>query len=382
MTASEDILLNEDDAGGIAKGLAEGRPVHRNGSGWKTWCPYCEKRTLSVAVSKGRPLLKCHNRPCAKSGTDLLLKLVKLGLLPDTRKGTSKALETVKEIQGCIEVARWTYRGGHTDRKVLLAMCEVSQQCGKSEFDAGLLDVAVAARCDSTTASRSLSRLERDGWVKRLRKGTGKQASSWILIVSDKYSHAMNVEPGSSVTAPGSTLGYHDAFRYGALGPAKGRIYDLLTVPRNFREIAKVLGYTRTSTAKRHLEKMVTESIAVDLPDGYYGRGPADLDVVAGKYGVLGKTDQQVAANEERRDQYRLLLDLCDHWRRTGEIIDPSSGALLETRAIPNEAEGTIQTFRQLLTASRFLSWRAPFRHMSESSIVRERSESTNAAKG
>ena len=309
-------------------------------------------------------------------GSDLILKLVKLDLLPDTRKESSKALETVNEILRCVEVAKWTYRGGHTDRKVLLAMCEISRQSGKAEFDAGLLDVGVAARCESSTASRSLSRLEKAGWIKQLRKGTGREASSWILIVPDKYSYAMDVELGSSVPAAGSTLGNHDAFRYKAAGPAKGRIYELLSMPRKPREIAQILGYTRTSTAKRHLKKMVKEGIAIDLPDGYYGRGPTDLEAAAAKYGLLGKTDQQVAENEERRDEYRLLLDLCDHWRRMGEIIDPSTGVLLKIDPVPNKTEATIQTFRRFLTESRFLSWRTPIvsaHQMSEASSLYDR---------
>lgn len=139
------------------------------------------------------------------------------------------------------------------DATVLTAMAWLAVRSGARDTAAALRTIAGITGIPSTTADRTLRRLQEAGWIVRTRTSEGLDAAVWR--VSDRFSTAARQDgPLHDVTArPPSELfdaravllrelterieaGRHDVFTRGGLGPTARRVYESLTTQENTLE--------------------------------------------------------------------------------------------------------------------------------------------------
>ena len=139
----------------------------------------------------------------------------------------------------------------------------------------------------------------------------------------------------------------HDLFRCGkGLGPTKGRIYSLLVRSMTTDEIAKEMDYKHTRNATLHLRVLGREGLVHRLGHGRYERTDVDLDSVAARRGVLGTSARQSARHRMERMRWRRWSNAFEHWRRSGEVVDPETGEVLDTQEIPGKRGARMRAFR------------------------------------
>jgi predicted transcriptional regulator len=287
----------------------------------------------------------------------IIRELVHRGLLPNNFRESSMGLALIDEVRAATALITWKGSAATTDLKVLQALFKIMKQCGKAIFGASARDAGERARVDRGTASRSLRRLVRAGWLEKITPARGASAATWRLRIptdgADRdatIQHAGRAGDGLSQIDPcfsrGDRAGLsrsvppfdHDLFRCGkGLGPTKGRIYSLLAEPMTAPEIANQFAYKHSRNATIHLQELAREGMVHRLDDGRYERKDVDLDAVAERRGVLGAQARQRARHGVEREKWRLWWEAFEHWRQTGEIIDPETAEMLEGQAIPGK---------------------------------------------
>jgi hypothetical protein len=341
----------------IARQLAKGRRVSRNGDGRKSYCPLCEpenrpqkpRPTLSVAARGGQPLFFCHR--CRRDGRDIIQELVRLGLLPNSFKKSSQVLATVDQVLRGAVASDWKRIGGANALKVLMAVCGIAQRCFRNVVAASERDVADLADLSAAAAGRALKRLARDGWLERVERCNGKKAARWRLQIPPSKTR---IEPSQSKPAeevgdrmkqidpcfirggraassrPAASF-RHDLFRStrGGLGPVKGRVYEVLKTPMTSAQISKALGLRCRRNATIHTRALILEGLVRRLADGRYERTAANLDGIAARRGVLGAGERQREQHAKERQLWRRWCDALDHYRETGEVLEPATGLVL-----------------------------------------------------
>jgi DNA-binding transcriptional ArsR family regulator len=369
----------------IAHALSNGRRIHRNRDGWKTDCPLCDSNskrrkphaTLSVTIRGGKILVHCHR--CHADPVSIIRELVRLDLLPDHFRDSSKALALIDQVRASTAAITWNGTGPATDLKVLHVLCKISRQCCKTVFSASARQVGENARVDEGTASRSKRRLVSAGWLEKVNAERGARAATWRLRIPTDIAdrdatirHASRAGDGLMKIDPCFTRGDraglacsappfdHDLFRWGGLGPTKGRIYSLLALSMTAGEIAKTLAYKHTRNVRLHLHELAKEGLVHRLDDGRYERTDVDLDGVAARRGVLGASARQSARHRVERVTWRRWSNAFEHWRRSGEVVDPETGEVLESQELPGK-RAAMRVFRY-----RILSIRATRLEMTE----------------
>lgn len=348
----------------IARQLAEGRRVSRNGNGRKTFCPFCEtenrrrrpRPTLSITARNGKPLFYCHR--CKRPGIEIIRRLVQRGMLHDSFQLSSRVLARIDEVRGAAARTDWKGVGATNALKALGALCEIGQRCFKGVIAASEREVADLTDISAPTAGKALKRLARRGWLEQVERARGRNAATWRLRIPSsapgiELSHSGRAEKASDRVKhfdPCSTGGRvapsrpaapfrHDLFRSskGGLGPVKGRVYAILVSPMPSKEIAGTLGLKYQRNAMLHVEVLVREGLVRRLPDSRYQRTAADLDEIADRRGVLGAGERQRERHHEDRQRWRRWCDSLDHYQKTGEVVAPDTGVLLERLPIPGQ---------------------------------------------
>ena len=368
-------LFSSDHVERIALELSDERRVFRNGDGRKSFCPLCQSEnrrhrprpTLSIAVRDGKILLYCHR--CETEGTAIIRELVRRGLLPDLFRDASASLALLKKVRAAMEADVWTGTAKATDRLVLNALIGISGRCYKEDFGASVREVALLARLHESTASRSLHRLKNCGWVQKTKPALGEKAAVWRLqeprratdqratnILAEKEGDRLfHADPffsrGDRAGLPRLVAPFvHDVFRWRTgLGAIRGQIYALLSVPLRAREIASALGFKHTRNVRIHLKTLANHGLVRRGFDCRYERGDAQPDAVAAQLGVLGACEKQAARYKRDRDRFRRLERACEHWKKTGEVVDPETGEVLGVDAKPSTRAGRAVFRRRVL---------------------------------
>jgi predicted transcriptional regulator len=368
--------LNSADIERLARELAAGRRVFKNANGRKTYCPLCRpenarrkaRPTLSLTAHAGTLLVYCHR--CRRPGLEIIRVLVGRGLLPNSFRESSAAFWVVKEILAAIEVVDWHGIAKATDLLVLSALIEIARGSLKAEFGASVRQVAEIARINRATASRSLRRLANAAWVEKIESASGEKAAVWRLPLRKKdrcttISHA--AKEGDRLSPVDPRLGEgdranqtrpvvrfpHDVFRWGGgLGAIKGQFYTLLATPLTTKEIAARLHYTHDRNARIHLRKLVDEGLIRQRPDARFERTDKSLDEVADRLGVLGLSERQRALHAEERWSFRRWGELFQHWKGTGEVVDPGTGLVFASGTPPRKT-ATLCEFRRVVLIAR-----------------------------
>jgi DNA-binding MarR family transcriptional regulator len=334
----------------IARQLAKGRRVSRNGNGRKTFCPFCEtenssrrpRPTLSITARNGKPLFYCHR--CKRPGIEIIRRIVQSGLLYDGFQLSSRVLARIDELRGAAARANWKGVGGANALKVLGALSEIGRRCFKDVIAASERDVADLTNITAPTAGKALKRLTKLGWLDQVEGARGQKAATWRLRIpsparrieathsgraekaSDRVEHSDPCSTGGRVAPSRPAASFrHDLFRSskGGLGPVKGRAYAILTSPMTSKEIARALGLKYPRNGMLHVQVLVREGLVRRLPDRRYQRASADLDEIAARRGVLGTGERQRQQHHEDRQRWRRLCDmltitirLAKSWRR------------------------------------------------------------------
>lgn len=350
------------DVDRIAQELGNGRKTFRNRDGRKTFCPLCPsgdpqrrtRPTLSLTVRDGTILAYCHR--CNSDGVTIIRELVRRGLLPDLFKDSSKALAIIGDVLAVLKSNFWNLSRATCDREVLHAVIGISLSCAKTELDLPVRQVALLARVSERTAARSVKRLAIAGWLERIAPAKGKRAAIWRIGVPEARpdregtlspaskegnrlctDDPFSVEVGRAGSARSVPSFDHDLFRRTGIGFAKGRIYALLEFPMNARDIASALSYKNVRNARIHLGALLRDGLVLRSPDGDYRRSPRNLDAAAQDLGVLGATESQRERYRQQSDNWGRWCDAFDHWRQTGEVVDPDTGEILETQSAPHK---------------------------------------------
>jgi DNA-binding transcriptional ArsR family regulator len=283
---------------------------------------------------------------------------------------SSAALAVVDRVRAAIRDATWSGTGKATDSLVIFALTEIVKRCRKEEFGASVREVALRAHIRPVTAWRSLRRLANAGWLQMTHPAHGVQPATWRLQVpkgiADREATIRRAEKaGVRVfhSDPSFTRGdwagvarlvtpfSHDVFRWRrGLGAVKGQIYSLLEMPLKATELAELLGYKSPSNARVHLRKLVEHGLVRRRADHRYERGDGYLDEVADKLGVFGASEKQRARDARDRAIFRRLWEAYEHWKRTGEVVDPETGVVLAFAVRPAETVKLKDLRRAVLT--------------------------------
>ncbi|GAA2061087.1 hypothetical protein GCM10009839_85030 [Catenulispora yoronensis] len=223
---------------------------------------------------------------------------------PDFTKETAR--ERIAEMMR--DAALLTPWRGHTgfDLQVLIGLCAFAYERGHSVQAPSLRTLAQWANAGKPAAvSKALKRLETAGWIREL-SPDGKTKRYRLLLDTyprDNGATSIDCPPVRSMDV---ALMSHPAFRaVSGLGFTAGRSWMMLQVfgPLSRAGLASHLGCSER-TARRALEVLETESLAVQLSDGWVPSGDIeDLDRIAAERGVFKILDRQeeVIAAERRR---------------------------------------------------------------------------------
>lgn len=226
----------------------------------------------------------------------------------------------------------------HSKRKISLvkvfkAHVDVASRARSYRYNASVRQIAVISAVSSiVTVSRTNRHLEDLKIIRRINKGTKKNASCWELAFSDSFLSDTLSSPGcSSGDTLGSLLrkgnyqrgcGYdvssgihfdHDVFRYSfdnqkGLGSSAAIILGCLQSSDGLRiaQICRLTGFSR-STVARGLAKLERASLA--KREGFRweaAEGNLDerLDEIAEERGLLGARGKQGEKYQEEREVY------------------------------------------------------------------------------
>jgi DNA-binding MarR family transcriptional regulator len=217
----------------------------------------------------------------------------------------------------------WKGRGGATDQAVMGALLQIAMKAGRMEIYASSREIAVRIASGSATASRSLGRLHRAGWIHRTGGGRGFRAATYRINRRASMEHSGLRDDPTPRPIPAET------FCWAGLGWSRGLVYSLLDgEARSPQELAQALGIG-VSTVRKHLQILEVHGLATRVMNGVIA-GQADPTRMTGALGTAGRQDRQRETYRRSREQFRS--------RRSRPDVDPLTGEM-EGRA-PVEHSG------------------------------------------
>jgi hypothetical protein len=370
-------LFCSADIDKIARQLADGRPIFKNGDGRKTFCPLCRsqskrrrsRRTLSITARQGHILVHCHR--CKSQGVEIVRALVSLGLLPNLFRERAAVRTLAESVRAAINDTAWTGTSKATDLSVLEVLLKIATRTRKAELGASAREVADRAQVRCSTAWRSLRRLTMDGWLESVHPAHGPRPAIWRLRTpknlrdrSETIVHALKEgdrvfhrDPdftGDRVERVHPVVSFpHEVFRWGkGLGLTKGRIYSALGAPRTASKIAETLEYKCVRNVRLHLRVLCERGLARKRSDGLYERCDDRLGPVAVQLGVSGANERQRIRHAAERASFQGWCEALEHWKRSGQVVDPETGVELASWVRPPQRV-TLASFRRVVLSAR-----------------------------
>lgn len=246
----------------------------------------------------------------------------------ERRRAESPAWKSASDVRQALglmvcrlEETHMPGRTRHTDKAVLRAAISIATQAACDEPDLPIRDVATLAGVATKTASRSLARLCRAGWLVRV-KGSGSHHGThrFKLCLShrDTYDslrgrdYMGHSETPSLWRRTGIDPGHETWLRLGKSALAIWSTLDLEY--RSAPEIAKRAEVGR-ATAYRQLPILKSYRLAIRSDDGW-SLGPAEPADVQKDMGWYA--DNSIA--ERRRVQIEVERDYQEQWRKAGRL--------------------------------------------------------------
>ncbi|MEE2033377.1 hypothetical protein [Rhodococcus chondri] len=224
--------------------------------------------------------------------------------------------------------ARWARPGGASDERILHALCVLARTARTRTLDIDVRRLAEAAAVHASTVSRRLRVLAGEGWVTRVRAGSGTKASTWELNLPQLG--ATQGEPAPAVS-PGTPLALlehhtHDVWSNRAgLGGAFARIHwAVLEFGKHVSSahgriplvafVAAATGYTR-GTITRTLDKLHTLGLLPTSP----GTSRKSMDRTAHLLGATGTAADRAHRHLVDRELHRWWIEELEWRRRPGK---------------------------------------------------------------
>ncbi len=232
------------------------------------------------------------------------------------------AVERLVAMREAATGARWSGRGGATDRAVLDILISMAMRAGRLHIHASVRDVAVGVGCNPVTASRSLKRLEATRWIARVSNATPTLAAQFKL----KMPRGGTLPQHSGFREPENYASDEliETFCWAGLGWSKHRVYAALgSEPISASDLAAALGVTPRTVA-RHLRRLASHGLAIRVLDGWT-RGATDLLEVAVWLGTAGRRERQREQHIRERAGRRAA--------RARLHVDPETGEIRDTTA-------------------------------------------------
>ncbi len=231
----------------------------------------------------------------------------------------SEILEELSDARAAIWATEWPGRTGNTDRKVMLALCELGTGSGTTMFAFGSRRIALVAQAEDKTVRRSLGRLVDGGWLERLPASKLGDADTYRFGQKlDKMTAHIPSPPrdkcGSYDQTDPDRVSLHPAFRNGSgLGQGPGRTWLILrrlSGPSTAKEISQA-GAAARRTVDRHLEILKSHGLAVKDGKNWMAAGDNQrLDELAIQLGAVERSELQSERYERSRAAFRVIKGL------------------------------------------------------------------------
>ncbi|MHB8246242.1 MAG: MarR family transcriptional regulator [Acidimicrobiales bacterium] len=256
--------------------------------------------------------------------------------------GAAAVAYRIVEIRERADGASWSHRGGSTDRVVLEVALEVATRIKRvSDIGLSVRDIADAAGIGRTTASKSLRRLTKRGWLRRSEPAHGIEPARYQVGIPSGAAGTLHLSESQPRRAKHPRTSASDCWRYrGGLGKATYRVWRLLFIgsPTTVKALANDLDVT-TQNVRYHLAKLAGVGLAVRDGESWRRVDRALGDVAADLH-VSGRGVRQQVRHEIERAayrEYRLEAALAaefatcvdpetgEIWRRTDLTTEPPS---------------------------------------------------------
>jgi predicted transcriptional regulator len=189
---------------------------------------------------------------------------------------------SIARIRAALEAHIWKGRGALQDRLTLRSVLSKAEKAGRiHDVNVSVREVSASTGCVLSTASASLRRLEKTGWITR---GSNNYTGSvrvpsrgWNLVVPTATPSTRRPQPihATSITP----------FVPSAVGRGAGYVYEMLSPePLPAADLAKGLQRAKR-TIYRHLARLETYGLAERTSEGWV-RSDEDPAMVAKTLGV------------------------------------------------------------------------------------------------
>lgn len=289
----------------------------------------------------------------------------------------------------------WASRTGGTDQRVLLALCMMSLNAGKSRLGVSVRQVAEYAGVGVATAHRSLGRLE-GRWVRRTHVGdrrASKDRSTYQLLLRQSYTDLMlgcaelEQEPEALRAGKGRQCSVDARSEWKPATMPLGNLTGGLGAPGfavwRRRSNAWRLWVALRASDERVTASMLAKALGMRLRTVYSNllwladAGMADQDL--GRWWALSPAEEEVAADLElpspelRRQRHR--IDRAEHKIRLE--ANRAFGALRAGGITPEEhrirMQGIVHRAQQLYAERAQLQrdWQTAYEHSRANELAR-----------
>jgi len=244
----------------------------------------------------------------------------------------------------------WPGRSGGIDRAVYLALCERMRMERRTPFRASVREVAELAAVNKETVSKSLHRLEENGYIQHKNETEHSHARMYLLLMpSNGEGECVMARTSLSPTGVYAThtirdLSGHDVWRHGGLGKSAKACWEMLS-QRNatVAEIAEATGRS-LPTVRRVLKALQLHGMA-DETDGTWSASAADsehLDSVSIAYGTQGRGVKQKHKHVDERERWtsRQITEQVEMWMRKNRQDDGHGSEAVNGGVVDQRIEG------------------------------------------
>lgn len=235
---------------------------------------------------------------------------------------------TIAEYRRIVDRAHWKGVGGASDYTVLVALYGIADRIGNvARIGASVRELAELSGKTIATVSRSLRRLEKDGWLRPIARGSEQRAGRFALTLP---LDVLTVDRERGCECRHAVDLGADVWRWRGLGATKGRLWGALCDhEQTTDQLAERFG-VKAGTMRRHLATLEHDGLARRAQDGWVLVADTDLEQIALELGTAGNRERDKARHERQREALRarraerLKEYATGHYDPvTGEAIDP-----------------------------------------------------------
>jgi hypothetical protein len=231
-------------------------------------------------------------------------------------RSKSDALDHLDAIEARADSLRWTGRSGLSARAVLTAHLHAARTCGGVEYNLSQRQVCELAALHSRTTVESATRhLVALGFVRLVRNGSGRNATTWRLRLPADDGTGLRRAPSvpglgerGMGSLPAGPLG-HPLFSWRALGKVPARILSVITTdgPSTSTQIAARTGLHPGSVRNglRLLRNLEQPILAQDRSGSYHLTETADLSAAAAEIGADVSRNEMLVRHDIERALWR-----------------------------------------------------------------------------